>query len=261
MILTSIAPWLIDLYAALLGFVTGSFLNVVIHRLPRGASVVRPRSRCPYCDGPIRALDNVPVLSWVLLRGRCRRCSAPISARYPMIEGLTGLLFVACVERFGPSAEAIAAAVFCSLLLALAAIDLDHFLLPDRITLPAIAVGWLLQPWLPTTSFLDAVVGALVGAGALILLINVWYWLRDEESMGLGDVNMLAMIGAFLGWQGVASTLFFASFLGAVVGLGLVAARRLTLKGKLPFGFFLALAALLSLFAGEALVDWYARLL
>lgn len=255
------APWILDLYAALLGLVTGSFLNVVIHRLPRGVSIVRPRSRCPYCDGPILARDNIPVLSWVLLRGRCRRCSAPISPRYPLLEAFTGVLFVACVERFGFTPEALAGAVLCSLLVVLAAIDLEHFLLPDRITLPGIAVGWLLQSWLPATSLLEAVVGALVGAGVLILLINVWYWLRDEESMGLGDVNMLAMVGAFLGWRGVVSTLFFASLLGALVGLGLIAARRLTLKGKLPFGFFLAIGALVALFAGEAIIRWYARLL
>ena len=258
---TAIAPWILDLYAALMGLVTGSFLNVVIHRVPRGVSIVRPRSRCPYCDGPIRAGDNIPVLSWVLLRGRCRRCSAPISGRYPFLEALTGALFVLCVERFGFTLEALAAAVLCSLLIVLAAIDLEHFLLPDRITLPGIVIGWLLQRWLPAASLLEAVVGALVGAGVLILLINVWYWLHDEESMGLGDVNMLAMIGAFLGWQGVISTLFVASLLGAVVGLGLIAARRLTLKGKLPFGFFLALGALVSLFAGEALMRWYAQLL
>lgn len=258
---TPIAPWLLYLYGALVGLVTGSFLNVVIHRVPRGVSIVRPRSRCPYCNGPIRAADNIPVLSWLLLKGRCRRCGAPISARYPLLEALTGALFALCVARFGFTVEALVAAVFCSLLVVLAAIDLEHFLLPDRITLPGIALGWLLQRWLPATSLLEAIVGALVGAGVLILLINVWYWLRDEESMGLGDVNMLAMIGAFLGWQGVISTLFIASLLGALAGLALIAARRLTLKGRLPFGFFLALGALVSLFAGEALIGWYAQLL
>lgn len=255
-----ISPWLLDLVAAVLGLAVGSFLNVVIHRVPRGTSLIRPGSRCPYCDGPVRALDNVPILSWLLLRGRCRRCGAPISARYPALEALTAVLFVACVERFGFTMQALAAVVFCCLLVVLAAIDLEHFLLPDRITFPGIALGWLAQYWLPT-SLIEAVVGALVGAGVLILLINAWYWLRDEESMGLGDVNMLAMIGAFLGWQGVVSTLFVASLLGAVTGLTLVATRRLTLKGKLPFGFFLALGGLVSLFVGEALIGWYVRLL
>lgn len=257
----TIAPSILSLYAALIGLVTGSFLNVVIHRLPRGISVVAPRSRCPYCNGAILARDNVPVLSWVLLRGRCRRCAAPISPRYPVLEALVAVLFVACVTRFGFTAEALAAAVFCCLLVVLAGIDLEHFLLPDRITFPGILVGWALQPWIRVASLLEAVVGALVGAGALILLINIWYWLRDEESMGLGDVNMLAMIGAFLGWKGVASTLLFASLMGALVGIALILAGRMTLKARLPFGFFLALGALGSLFAGEPLVRWYGQLL
>jgi leader peptidase (prepilin peptidase)/N-methyltransferase len=239
----------------------GSFLNVVIHRLPRGVSVVTPRSRCPYCDGAILARDNIPVLSWVLLRGRCRRCAAPISPRYPLLEALVGVLFMACVTRFGFTPEALVAAIFCSLLVVLAGIDLEHFLLLDRITLPGIVLGWALQPWINHVTLLDAVVGALVGAGALILLINTWYWLRDEESMGLGDVNMLAMVGAFLGWKGVATTLLFASLMGAMAGLGLILAGRMTLKAKLPFGFFLALGALVALFAGRELASWYGQLL
>jgi leader peptidase (prepilin peptidase)/N-methyltransferase len=261
MSLTAISPWILSLYAGAVGLVVGSFLNVVIHRLPRGVSVVTPRSRCPYCDGAILARDNIPVLSWVLLRGRCRRCAAPISPRYPLLEALVGVLFVACVARFGFTAEALVAAIFCSLLVVLAGIDLEHFLLLDRITLPGIVLGWAMQPWISATTLLDAVVGALVGAGALILLINIWYWLRDEESMGLGDVNMLAMIGAFLGWKGVATTLLFASLMGAIAGIGLILAGRMTLKAKLPFGFFLALGALVALFAGQALASWYGQLL
>lgn len=258
MSLASVPAWALSLWAALVGLVVGSFLNVVIHRLPRQVSTVKPRSRCPWCGGAIRATDNIPVISWILLRGRCRRCCAPISPRYPLVEATTAVLFVACVAAFGFTPAAVAAALFCALLVVLAAIDLEHFLLPDRLTLPGVAVGLALQPWLPRTTLLDAVLGALAGAGILILLINTWFWLRDEESMGLGDVNMLAMIGAFLGWQGVATTLFFASLSGAVAGLALVVTRRLTLKGRLPFGVFLALGGLVSLFAGDALVRWYA---
>lgn len=253
--------WIAALYALAVGLVTGSFLNVVIHRLPRQSSTVRPGSRCPYCGAPIRPLDNIPVLSYLLLRGRCRACGAPISPRYPLVELSTAALFVACVAVFGATTEAAAGAILCCLLVVLAAIDAEHLLLPDRITLPGIVVGLGLQPWLPRTTLLDAVLGVLVGAGCLILLVNAWFWLREEESMGLGDVNMLAMIGAFLGWKGVASTLLFATLLGAVTGLALVASRRLTLKGRLPFGFFLALGALVSLFVGEPLYRWYAGLL
>jgi leader peptidase (prepilin peptidase)/N-methyltransferase len=253
--------WMASLWAALVGLVVGSFLNVVIHRLPRQESPVRPRSRCPACGAAIRPIDNIPVASWIALRGRCRQCGAAISPRYPLVEAITAVLFVACVTSFGPTPEALASAVFCCLLVALAAIDLEHFLLPDRLTLPGIALGLVLQPWLPGASLLDAILGALTGAGALILLINTWFWLRDEESMGLGDVNMLAMIGAFLGWKGVAATLLFASLGGALVGIALMVSSRVTLKSKLPFGFFLALGALVSLFAGEPLFAWYAGLL
>ena len=248
-------------YALAVGLATGSFLNVVIHRLPRQSSTVRPSSRCPYCGAGIRPLDNIPIVSYLVLGGRCRACGGPISPRYPLVEALTAALFVACVAAFGPTLEAVASALFCALLVVLAAIDLEHFLLPDRLTIPGIALGLGLQLWLPRTSLLDALLGTLLGAGFLILLINAWFWLRDEESMGLGDVNMLAMIGAFLGWRGVASTLLFATLAGAVVGLALVATRHLTLKGRLPFGFFLAFGALLSLFFGEPLYRWYAGLL
>jgi len=252
---------LLDVYAALLGLVTGSYLNVVIHRLPRGESTVLPRSRCPYCAGGIRARDNLPVLSYLLLRGRCRRCGAPISWRYPAFEAATALLFVGIVERFELTVEALVALVFGCLLLVLAAIDLDHLLLPDRLTLPGILVGLAAQPWLPRTSFLDAVVGVAVGAGLLILLINFWFWLRHEEGMGMGDVNMLAMVGAFLGWQGVLVTFALATVTGALSGLALLAAGRLELRGRLPFGLFLALGALLALFAGDRLLAAYTGLL
>jgi leader peptidase (prepilin peptidase)/N-methyltransferase len=252
---------MLDVYAALLGLVTGSYLNVVIHRLPRGESTVLPRSRCPYCGGGIRARDNLPVLSYLLLRGRCRRCRAPISWRYPVFEAATALLFVAIVESFGLSTEALAALVFGCLLLVLAAIDFDHYLLPDRLTLPGILVGLAAQPWLPRTSFLDAVLGIAIGAGLLILLINFWYWLRSEEGMGMGDVNMLAMVGAFLGWQGVLVTFALATVSGALCGLALLLGGRLELRGRLPFGLFLALGALVALFAGDWLVAAYAGLL
>ena len=251
----------LDVYAALLGLVTGSYLNVVIHRLPRGESTVLPRSRCPYCGGGIKARDNLPVLSYLLLRGRCRRCGAPISWRYPAFEALTALLFVGILKRFGVTTEALVALVFGCLMLVLAAIDFDHFLLPDRLTLPGILVGLAAQPWLPRTSFLDAILGVAIGAGLLILLINFWYWLRDEEGMGMGDVNMLAMVGAFLGWQGVLVTFALATVTGALGGLALLIGGRLEFRGRLPFGLFLALGALAALFFGDRLVAAYAGLL
>lgn len=247
--------------AAVLGLIVGSFLNVVVHRLPRGGSLWRPRSSCPYCRGPVLARDNVPLLSFVLLGARCRHCRAPISWRYPALEALTGLLFAACAWRFGPTLEALAAAIFCSLLVALAAIDLEHFLLPDKLTLPGILVGLAFSLWLPRPGFLAAAAGAVVGAGLLILLINFWFWLRGEEGMGLGDVNMLALVGAFLGWTGMLVTLVASALVGALTGLALIAAGRMERRSRLPFGAFLAVGGILALFWGEGLVEAYRRLL
>jgi leader peptidase (prepilin peptidase)/N-methyltransferase len=176
------------------------------------------------------------------------------------VEAATAGLFLACLQRFGPTPRAAVSALFCCLLVVLAVIDLEHLLLPDRLTLPGIAVGLAAQAWLPPT-LLEAVLGALLGAGVLILVINVWYWLREEEGMGLGDVNLLAMVGAFLGWQGVAVTLLLGALGGALVGLALTAAGRLQMSSKLPFGTFLALGALAALFCGESLVAAYSRLL
>lgn len=243
--------------AALAGLVLGSFLNVVIHRLPRGRSTVKPRSGCPYCLAPLKARDNVPILSFLLLRGRCRACSAPISWRYPVVEGLTAVLYVACAARFGATPEALIAALFCTLMLVLAAIDAEHFLLPDKLTLPGIVAGVALQPWLPRTTVLDSLLGVLGGAGALILLINYWYWIRGEEGMGLGDVNMLAMIGAFLGWQGAILSLVAAALVGALTGILLLVGGRAGMGSRLPFGVFLAGGALIALFLGPQVLEIY----
>lgn len=256
-----IEPAFLTLVFGLVGLVIGSYLNVLIHRIPREKSTVWPRSSCPYCQGAIRAFDNIPVLSYLVLRGRCRNCQAPISWQYPLIEGLTALLFATCFWKFGLHPLLLHATVFCCLMVVLAAIDVEHFLLPDRLTLPGIAAGLAFQFWYPYPGILDTVLGTLVGAGILILVINYWYWLRGEEGMGIGDVNMLAMIGAFLGWQGVLTTLVLATTSGAIVGLGLMITGKLRLQSRLPFGFFLALGGLLSLFFGDAMTTMYRALL
>jgi leader peptidase (prepilin peptidase) / N-methyltransferase len=260
---------LLGVYAAALGLIVGSYLNVVIYRLPRGISTVLPRSRCPECGAAIRPFDNLPVLSFLLLGGRCRACRERISWRYPLVEAATAALFVACFLRFGTSLEALAAALFGSLMLALAIIDLDHMMLPDRLTYPGIALGILLQPLLPWARLWDGpwgalaggALGALVGGGVLIAVWLAWYFIRHEEGLGLGDVKMLAAIGAFLGWQGALVALFFAALSGAAVGLVLMASGSLHAKSKLPFGTFLAIGGMVALFAGEPLVRAYARLL
>lgn len=252
---------LLDVYAALLGLIAGSYLNVVVHRLPRGLSTVRPRSACPACGAPIRALDNLPLLSFALLRGRCRHCRAPIAWRYPLVEAATAALFVACLERFGPSLGCLAAALFCCLMIALGLIDLEHLILPDRLTLPGIAAGLALQPWLDWGGLRQAVLGAVLGAAVLLAIWGAWYLLRREEGMGLGDAKMLALIGAFLGWKGMLVTLFLASLAGALIGMALIWRGRAGLRSMLPFGSFLALGGLAALFAGRALAAWYGGLL
>lgn len=253
---------LLDLYAALLGLVTGSYLNVVVHRLPRQVSTVLPRSRCPDCGTPIRPLDNVPVVSWLALRGRCRDCGRRISWRYPLVEAGTALLFVGSAERFGLSLQTPAAALFCSLLVALAAIDIEHLLLPDRLTLPGIAAGIALQPvtgWAGAgwRGIAGGIFGAALGAGVLLAAYGLWWLLRREEGLGLGDVKMLAMIGAFLGWKGVVVSLFVGAASGAIFGLTLMALGGAGLRSKVPFGAFLALGALVALFAGPELLRLY----
>lgn len=251
---------LLDVYAALVGLVTGSYLNVVIHRLPLGASTVLPRSRCPTCGAAIRPRDNLPVVSWLLLRGRCRACRAPISVRYPLVEATTAVLFVLCMERFGATLSALAAALFCALMVALAGIDAEHLILPDRITLPGIAVGvgiQLLVPSGPWVGVVGALVGAAAGAGVLLLAYGLWWLVRREEGLGLGDVKMLALVGAFLGWQGVGVALFVGATTGALFGLTLVAVGRGGMRSKVPFGVFLAIGALVALFAGPELVRLY----
>jgi leader peptidase (prepilin peptidase)/N-methyltransferase len=243
--------------AGFLGLIVGSYLNVVIHRLPEGISTVTPPSSCPACGARIRAYDNLPVLSWLLLRGRCRACHAPISPRYPLVEGGTALAFVAAVWRFGPGGRAIAAAALAALLIALALIDLDHFLLPDRLTLPGLAAGLAAQLLLPGGSLSRGLVGALVGAGILLAVAGLWELLRDVEGMGLGDVKMIAMLGGFLGVSGVLVTLLVGTLSGSLVGLALIAQKRSDFAAKLPFGVFLAVGGLVALFAGDQLVALY----
>lgn len=252
---------LLSIYFAAIGLVVGSYLNVVIYRLPRGLSTVLPRSRCPRCRTPIRPWENVPVVSYLLLRGRCRRCGVAIHWRYPLVEAATAAAFVASYARFGPALlEPAVAAAFTAAMIALAMIDLEHFLLPDAITWPGIAAGVLILPRLGWTSDADAWLGAALGAGVLLAVAWGWYAWKGVHGMGLGDVKMLAMIGAFLGWRGTVSTLFLASFGGTLFGLSAMALGRLGLKSRLPFGVFLSLGALATLFFRPEILSLYDRL-
>ncbi len=253
--------WFVLTFAAAYGLVLGSFVNVLVYRLPRGMSVVRPRSHCPSCGRLVRWVDNVPILSYLALRGRCRACGARISLRYPLVEATCGALVLLAVARFGLSATGVFAAVFLLMLLPLALIDLEHHILPDVLTLPGLALGLasgvagaLVPAW-------DSVAGAILGAAIPYLVIVAYRVLRGVEGMGLGDVKLLAMIGAFLGWRGALLTLCLGAAAGASVGLVLILVRRGRLDTELPFGTFLAAAAAVVLFAGGpimVLLGWVA---
>ncbi len=236
--------------AAVFGGIVGSFLNVVIIRLPEGRSIVRPGSACGRCGTPVRWYDNVPVLAWLWLRGRCRACGVRLSVQYPLVEAVTALLAVAAVLTFGPTADAVLAFAFLSALVAVSGVDLKIREIPDAITLPGTALALVLSPWSGLVSSpAAALVGALAGAGGLYLVAATYEWIRDQEGMGQGDVKLLAMIGAVLGWEALVPTVLLASAVGAVIGIGLtVASGRKDLALAIPFGPFLALGAAITLF-------------
>jgi len=245
------------LVAGLFGLLIGSFLNVVIYRLPRGQSLVTPPSTCPGCGTRIRPIDNIPVISWLLLGGRCHKCRVPISIQYPLVELTTGLLFL-LVAWLTPAGPLLAARlVLVVILVVLFGIDLHHQILPNVITLPGIGIGFLFSLVGPPGWF-DSLVGIALGGGLLYGIAAAYYAVRREEGLGMGDVKMLAMIGAFLGWKAVLVTLILSSFAGAIVGVGIIAFSRGNMRLALPFGTFLSLGALAAMLVGEPLVAWYA---
>jgi leader peptidase (prepilin peptidase)/N-methyltransferase len=239
-----------------LGLAVGSFLNVCIHRLPRGGSIVRPASACPQCGYQLRWFDNIPVLSYLWLRGRCRRCRAPISIRYPIVEIVTMGVFLLHYAVWGWDPILVPRLVFASALIVLFAIDLEHQILPNVITVPGIVLGLLVSAVFPP-GLKSAFLGALLGGGVLFVIGELWSRLRHVEAMGFGDVKMLAMIGAFLGLQGMVLTFILASYFGGVTGMALIISRRGGLMSLVPFGTFLALGALIASLYGDRLVSWY----
>ncbi|HET9263249.1 MAG TPA: prepilin peptidase [Vicinamibacterales bacterium] len=251
--------WGTVLLLAVLGLVVGSFLNVCIHRLPLGQSIVSPGSRCPGCGYSLRWFDNIPVISYAVLGGRCRTCGASISARYPIVELLTMGVFVAHYFAFGVDILLVPRLLLACALIVLFAIDLEHHLLPNAITLPGIAVGLAFSLLLPP-GLQSALLGVIVGGGVLWLIGEAYFRLAGQEGMGGGDVKMLAMIGAFLGWKLVLVTLVFSSVAGSVIGLLVLATRRGGMKYALPYGTFLALGAIIASLFGERIVAWYVGL-
>jgi leader peptidase (prepilin peptidase)/N-methyltransferase len=271
-------------FVALLGAIIGSFLNVVIHRLPREESIVFPNSRCPSCAAAIHPMDNIPVLSYLILRGRCRACRTAISPRYPAVEALTGALYVLVFLRDGLTVALPFDLVFVTALLALVFIDAEHMILPDRITYPGMVFALLARISIPylvgrpyfddleqlmagmlagwpmwAASLVGALLGALAGGGSLWLMGWTWERLRGVEAMGLGDVKMMFMVGAYLGWRLTVLTIFLAVLTGSLTGLLLMLYRReRNMQMLLPFGIFLGIGSIIALLIGARIVNWYA---
>lgn len=281
--------WLTCVFVAVFGAIIGSFLNVVIHRLPREESIVFPNSRCPSCEAKISAFDNLPILSYLILRGRCRACGVSISPRYPAVEALTALLYAAVFLvdvywRGGLTLVILFDLVFVTALVALIFIDAEHMLLPNAITYPGIVfaviarlalpylvgpaafedlpslAGGLFSTWpLWAASLGSAALGALVGGGSLWLVGWLWERLRGVEAMGLGDVKMMFMVGAYLGWRLTILTIFFGVLSGSIIGIGLMARRgEKNMQMQLPFGIFLGIGSIFSLLIGWRIIAWYA---
>ncbi len=238
-----------------LGFVVGSFLNVCIYRLPRGQSVAWPASYCIACCRTLCWFENVPVISWLLLRGRCRTCGERISAIYPAVEFVTPVLFLLEYWQLGWQPLLVVRLLFACAMVVLFVVDLQHRVLPNVITLPGVVVGLGLSVVFEP-GWRDASIGVLIGGGTLLIIAEVYYQVRGEEGLGMGDVKMLAMIGAFLGWQLMLVTLLFASVLGSLIGLGLMVIRQGGGKHALPLGSFLAIGALALTAIGKPFVSW-----
>jgi leader peptidase (prepilin peptidase)/N-methyltransferase len=248
-------PWLVAL-AGLLGLAVGSFLNVCIYRLPLEQSLAFPPSHCTSCHRRLSWFENVPVLAWIVLRGRCRTCHARISAVYPAVELFTGAMFAWAAWHYGPGLLLVSRLLFGCMLIVLFFIDLRHRVLPNPITVGGTAVGFLFSFATPP-GWVSSLIGLAIGGLIPLLLAEAYLRLRKIEGLGMGDVKMLALIGAFLGWQLVLLTLAVASVLGSLVGLGMILTRRGDMKYALPFGTFLAMAAMFAAAAGEPVVQWY----
>ncbi len=241
---------------AVLGLFIGSFLNVCIHRIPRSESIMWPASHCPVCNNPIKPWDNIPLVSYILLGGRCRSCSAKISLRYPVVESLSALLALSMLYRFGLTVSFGIYYLWACVLLVITFIDIDYQIIPDRLSLGGIILGLGLVYWLPLT-YKDAIIGLVLGSGLLIAVIYGYYFLTKKQGMGGGDVKLLGMIGVFTGWQGVLFTIFMGSLIGTLFGLPWALMQKKTMKAAIPFGPFLALGALIFVLWGTQLTDWY----
>jgi len=239
------------------GALVGSFLNVCIFRLPKKESIIWPGSHCPHCKKPIKFYDNIPLISYILLMGKCRYCKNPISFQYPLVEGTTALCSLFLIMKFGPSLSYLFYFALVAALIVITVIDLYHQIIPDVINLPGIGVGLIASLILPQNTFLNSLIGALLGGGSLFIVGTLYQWFFKREGMGGGDVKLLAMIGAFLGWKAVILTILLSSLIGSITGIIIMVLKGKDFKYAIPFGPFLSLGAVISLFYGESLINWY----
>ncbi len=275
---------MISVYAVvfLFGLIIGSFLNVCIVRLPRGRSIVSPPSQCPRCKTKIKFYDNIPLISFLLLRGRCRSCGLPISWRYPLVELMNGLFYLWIIHDFWFTGEAVLLMAFCSSLIVITFIDLDFLIIPDVITFPGMLIGVLAGPFFLSSlseplpfhlgyilphagprlvGLLNSVIGMLCGALPLYTIGRLWEKLRHEEGMGGGDVKLMGMVGSFLGWKDAFLTIFLGAIVGSIAGLTLMTLKRHKRGQVIPFGPFLALGAVVTAFYGPDIIVWYLNLM
>ena len=268
----------------IIGTLFGSFLNVVIHRVPLGKSIVFPNSSCPKCENKIKPYDNIPILSWLFLRGKCRNCENPISARYPAVEMLVGVIFLITFWQIGLSVFLPIALIFVTVVISLIFIDAEHMILPDVITFPLLGFALLVRLIYPilfndTANFQDitaypltmmdgqpmwlisivgAILGGLVGGGSLWLVGEIWKRLRGVDAMGLGDVKMMFGVGALLGWRLTLLSIFLGALTGAIAGIALIAKQKdKNFQAQIPFGIFLGIGSIVSLLFGEKMITWY----
>ena len=248
---------LIAAFAFIIGAIIGSFLNVCIYRLPLALSLSHPGSRCPVCETPIAFYDNIPILSWLILSGRCRKCGIAIPGRYPLVELYSALLAVCVYLRYGLTPATPIYFLFIAVLLVITFIDIDHRIIPNRITFPGIPLFFGATFLLPQVTWLESLLGILAGGGSLLAVATIYRLLTGKEGMGGGDVKLLAMMGALIGWQGVLFTIFTASLVGSLTGIALMLRKGKDMKMAIPFGPFLALGGISYVLVGTELIYWY----
>jgi leader peptidase (prepilin peptidase)/N-methyltransferase len=250
-------PLIFYFFVFLFGAAVGSFLNVCIYRLPRNLSIVFPASACPDCGNRIAPYDNIPIVSFLLLRGKCRSCKGRISWKYPAVELINGLLTLSLFLKYYFSPSFFVLFLFCSALVVITFIDLEHQIIPDCISLPGIVVGFAASFLLPWLGWQNSLIGIAAGGGSLLVVAYGYQFLTKKEGMGGGDIKLLAMMGAFLGWRSIPFIIFTSSLIGSVVGISLMLARKKDSQLPIPFGPFLAFGAILFIFFGTELISWY----